>query len=208
MAGLESQRHLEGEMPAYPRNDEDFSKGGGKKFNSLMVKSRVNKSQNISADGGKSISQEDQEVEGEEDDASASSSRVSGTTSMGGGTVYDIINKAVNKDKYSLAWPKGWKKRLQYLFMMPLTHTQAITIPFPSKGHESYYPLTLLMAITWVWLFSYLICWFTYSVTKAFNLHFSIIPMFIYPFGISFRDIKKYTDFKLAMAQFKEDIPD
>jgi len=32
--------------------------------------------------------------------------------------------------------------------------------------------------------------------------------MFLYPFGISFRDIKKYTDFKEAMKQFKEDIPD
>ena len=42
----------------------------------------------------------------------------------------------------------------------------------------------------------------------AFNLHFSIIPMFIYPFGISFRDIKKYTDFKEAVKQIKTDIPD
>lgn len=153
------------------------------------------------------MSQEDEEVEGEEED-SVSTSRVSGGTSGASANVYDIINKALNKDKYSIAWPKGWKNRVVYLFKMPLTHSQAITIPFPSKGHESYYPLTLLMAILWIWLFSYLICWFTYSVTKAFDLHFSIIPMFIYPFGISLRDIKKFTDFKLAMAQFKEDIPD
>lgn len=169
---------------------------------------RTNKSANVSVGaGGKSLSQEDEEVEGEEED-SASTSRVSGGTSGASANVYDIINKALNKDKYSIAWPKGWKNRVAYLFKMPLTHSQAITIPFPSKGHESYYPLTLLMAILWIWLFSYLICWFTYSVTKAFDLHFSIIPMFIYPFGISLRDIKKFTDFKLAMAQFKEDIPD
>lgn len=126
MAGLESQRHLEGEMPAYPRNDEGFKKGGGgKKFNSLMVKTKANRSHNVSVGaGGKNVSQEDQDAEGEEeDDASASSSRVSGTTSTGGGTVYDIINRAVNKDKYSLAWPKGWKARVQYVFMIPLTHT-------------------------------------------------------------------------------------
>jgi len=169
---------------------------------------RANKSANVSVGAaGKSVSQEDEDVEGEEED-SVSTSRVSGGASGASANVYDIINKALNKDKYSIAWPKGWKNRLIYIFKMPLTHTQAITIPFPSKGHESYYPLTLLMAIVWIWLFSYLICWFTYSVTKAFNLHFSIIPMFIYPFGISLRDIKKFTDFKLAMAQFKEDIPD
>jgi hypothetical protein len=83
-----------------------------------------------------------------------------------------------------------------------------MTIPYPGKGSESYYPLTLTIAITWIWFYSYLICWFTYSVTKAFSLHFSIIPMFIYPFGISFRDLKKYTDFRAASDQFKQELPD
>jgi hypothetical protein len=92
--------------------------------------------------------------------------------------------------------------------LIPLTHSQYFSIPYPGKGSESYYPLTLALAITWIWMYSYLVCWFTYSVTKAFNLHFSIIPMFIYPFGISFRDIKKYSDFREAVKQFKEDIPD
>ena len=158
--------------------------------------------------GGKSLSQEDEGEDAGDEDESMSTSRVSNGTAGGSASVYDIINKAVNKDKYSIAWPRGWKNRIIYLFKLPLTHSQAITIPYPSKGHESYYPLTLTMAILWIWLFSYLICWFTYSVTKAFELHFSIIPMFIYPFGISLRDLKKFTDFKLAMAQFKEDIPD
>jgi hypothetical protein len=158
--------------------------------------------------GGKSLSQEDEGEDAGDEDESMSTSRASNGTAGGSASVYDIINKAVNKDKYSIAWPRGWKNRIIYLFKLPLTHSQAITIPYPSKGHESYYPLTLTMAILWIWLFSYLICWFTYSVTKAFELHFSIIPMFIYPFGISLRDLKKFTDFKLAMAQFKEDIPD
>ena len=68
--------------------------------------------------------------------------------------------------------------------------------------------MTLFLAIFWIWFYSYLVCWFTYSVSVAFNLHFSVIPMFIYPFGISLRDIKKYTDFKEAIKQFKEEIPD
>jgi hypothetical protein len=52
-----------------------------------------------------------------------STSRVSGGTSGASANVYDIINKALNKDKYSIAWPKGWKNRVVYLFKMPLTHT-------------------------------------------------------------------------------------
>lgn len=146
----------------------------------------------------------------EEDENDANSSRIS---AYSGGTIpassiYEIINKAVNKEKMSIAWPKPFLKRVQYIFLIPLTHSQFMTIPYPGKGSESYYPLTLTIAITWIWGYSYLVCWFTYSVTKAFNLHFSIIPMFLYPFGISFRDIKKYTDFQEAVKQFREDIPD
>jgi hypothetical protein len=84
---------------------------------------RANKSANVSIGaGGKSASQEDEDVEGEEED-SVSTSRVSGGTSGANANVYDIINKALNKDKYSIAWPKGWKNRLIYLFKMPLTHS-------------------------------------------------------------------------------------
>lgn len=37
MVGLDSNRHLEGELSAYPRNDDNFGKGG-KKFGSMMGK--------------------------------------------------------------------------------------------------------------------------------------------------------------------------
>jgi len=123
-------------------------------------------------------------------------------------TVYEMINRATNKEKYSIAWPNTIKEQIKYLITMPLTHTQAITIPYPGKGNESYYPLTLTLAIVWIWFYTYLICWFTYSVTVALDIRFGIIPMFLYPFGISFRDIKKYTDFKLATKKLKEDLPD
>lgn len=53
-----------------------------------------------------------------------------------------------------------------------------------------------------------MIVWWTYSVTQAFGLHFSIIPMILYPFGISIRDRKKFVDFKLALKVFKEELQD
>jgi hypothetical protein len=40
------------------------------------------------------------------------------------------------------------------------------------------------------------------------NLKFSIIPMFIYPLGVSIRDVKKFDDFKIALEVFKEELPD
>jgi hypothetical protein len=53
-----------------------------------------------------------------------------------------------------------------------------------------------------------MIVWWTYALTIAFGLHFSIIPMILYPFGISIRDRKKAEDFRLALKVFKEELKD
>jgi len=49
-------------------------------------------------------------------------------------------------------------------------------------------------------VYTFVIVWFTYDVTiMAFNKKFSIIPMFIYPFGVMLRDVKKFGDFEVAL---------
>ncbi len=68
----------------------------------------------------KSVEDEDEGADGN------SSSRFSGGTmsgTLGQSSVYDIINKAVNKEKLTIAMPKGFLKRVQYFFFMPLTHS-------------------------------------------------------------------------------------
>jgi hypothetical protein len=50
--------------------------------------------------------------------------------------------------------------------------------------------------------------WFTYDLTKAFSMPYSILPMFLYPFGISLRDKKKFDDFAIAISVFKQELPD
>lgn len=98
---------------------------------------------------------------------------------------------------------------LWYIFLMPLTHTQYITIPSPlSKRNDNYYPLTIFMSTIWIFVYAYIIVWFTYDVTIAMGLKFSIIPMLIYPFGVSIRDFKKFTDFNLAVSVFRAELPD
>lgn len=95
------------------------------------------------------------------------------------------------------------------MFKLPLTHTQFFTIPDPlSKRNENYYPVSILMSIIWVFLYTYVIVWFTYDVTVAIGLKFSIIPMFIYPFGVMLRDVKKFDDFRIAMERFQKELPD
>jgi hypothetical protein len=64
------------------------------------------------------------------------------------------------------------------------------------------------MSILWIFGYTYVITWFTYDISVSMNLKFSIIPMFIYPLGVSIRDVKKFDDFKIALEVFKEELPD
>jgi hypothetical protein len=75
-----------------------------------------------------------------------------------------------------------------------------------NAGKENFYPLTIFCSIVWIWFYTFLIVWWTYSLTIAFGLHYSIIPMILYPIGISIRDRKKFQDFKLALKLFKEEL--
>lgn len=123
--------------------------------------------------------------------------------------IYELINETINKEAAHIRCPPTFKGVLWYLFIMPLTHTQYITIPSPlSKRNDNYYPLTLFMSTLWIFAYAYVIVWFTYDVSVALELKFSIIPMFIYPLGVSIRDFKKFTDFKLALSVFNAELPD
>lgn len=44
----------------------------------------------------------------------------------------------------------------------------------------------------WIYFMTYFIVWWTYVVTVTYELHFSILPMVLYPFGIALRDQKKF----------------
>lgn len=76
------------------------------------------------------------------------------------------------------------------------------------EGQEQFYPMTLLLATVWIWGLSFLIVWWTYEITMAYNLHFSIMPMIIYPFGIVLRDLKKLDDMRVCLKVFKKECPD
>ena len=76
-----------------------------------------------------------------------------------------------------------------------------------AEGKEQYYPLTLFMATIYVWFYTYLIVWWTYMVTISYDLHFSILPMIIYPFGIVLRDLKKLDDMRICVSVFKQHCP-
>lgn len=112
--------------------------------------------------------------------------------------IYELINETINVDPQNIDMPRneGKKKWFWYFFYAPLTHLQYFTIPDPlSTRNSNFYPLSLFMSIIWIFLYAYIIVWFTYEISNKLIGRFSIIPMFIYPIGISFRDKKKFEDF-------------
>jgi hypothetical protein len=125
------------------------------------------------------------------------------------GIIYRLINETINKDKASIKVPKSKGGKVWYVFCMPLTHSQYITIPDPlSDRNDNYYPLTLFMSTLWIFGFAYVIVWFTYDLTLGLGWKFSYIPMFIYPIGVSVRDVKKFKDFLLTLERFREELTD
>lgn len=60
----------------------------------------------------------------DEDENDGNSSRYSAYSgTIPASSIYEIINKAVNKEKMTISWPKTFRKRLQYIFLIPLTHS-------------------------------------------------------------------------------------
>jgi Ca2+/Na+ antiporter len=122
-------------------------------------------------------------------------------------TIYDKINERVNK-KVTIAWPTTTTERIQYVLFAPLTLTQFFTIPnVMVPGRENFYPLTLFMSIVWIYLYTFVIVWWTYELSGAWGISRSIIPLILYPIGISIRDRKKLTDFYLVKI-FAEEMPE
>ena len=67
----------------------------------------------------------------------------------------------------------------------------------------------MVCSTVWIFAYTFIIVWFTFDVTEgALNSKFSLLPMFLYPFGVTFRDLKKFDDFKEALAVFKRELPD
>jgi hypothetical protein len=124
--------------------------------------------------------------------------------------IYGLILKMRKQEQVSpVEWPKSWPRRIWYILIAPLTHLQWVTIPNPMKeGNDNFYPISLFMATFWILIYSFIIVWFTFEVTQAFKMHFSILPMVLYPFGIALRDMQRFKHMEQALKEFGKSIKD
>jgi len=124
--------------------------------------------------------------------------------------VYNMIMDKFYKGENKIAWPKSVRSKVGYILLIPLTHLQWFTIPNPMRNRnkerdesrENLYPVTLFMAMLWIWFYSGIIVWFSFDLTVACNWKFNVLPMVLYPFGIALRDYKKKVNLEQAMKEF------
>ena len=190
-----------------PEELESFDVGSNNDKVSILSKQKqkVNESGNIGSIGPKNFNgseikneaeKEFDEFENDESDDGADK------------TIYDMINERVNK-RFTLKFPKGRFERIKYILTIPLSYPQYYTIPNPlNEGKQNFYPLTLFWSCAWIFGYTYMIVWFTYEISNAFGISMSIIPLIVYPLGISIRDRKKVQDYQQVKQLFKEKFPE
>ncbi|XP_028256820.1 sodium/potassium/calcium exchanger 2-like [Parambassis ranga] len=90
----------------------------------------------------------------------------------------------------SLAWPDTTRKRLTYLFILPIVFPLWLTLPdVRRESSERFFPITFIGAICWIAFFSYLMVWWAHQVGETFWITEEIMGLTILAAGTSIPDL-------------------
>ncbi|XP_071755268.1 sodium/potassium/calcium exchanger 2-like [Centroberyx gerrardi] len=90
----------------------------------------------------------------------------------------------------SLAWPDTTRKRLTYLFILPIVLPLWFTLPDVRRETSArFFPITFLGAISWIAFFSYLMVWWAHQVGETFWITEEIMGLTILAAGTSIPDL-------------------
>lgn len=109
----------------YPRNDDQFTRsqgGGASTLKMTSILKKRNKSQFDAVVEETENDKSDKQSVNEEEDTSSYKASLYSNGTLAPSTVYEIINKAINKEKLTITFPKKLSKRISYIFLIPLTH--------------------------------------------------------------------------------------
>uniref|UniRef100_A0A4W3IGJ9 Solute carrier family 24 member 2 n=1 Tax=Callorhinchus milii TaxID=7868 RepID=A0A4W3IGJ9_CALMI len=90
----------------------------------------------------------------------------------------------------SLAWPDTNRKRLAYLFVLPLIVPMWLTLPDVRKPKlQKFFPVTFFGSISWIAVFSYLMVWLAHQVGETIGITEEIMGLTILAAGTSIPDL-------------------
>uniref|UniRef100_A0A3Q4C0K0 Sodium/calcium exchanger membrane region domain-containing protein n=1 Tax=Mola mola TaxID=94237 RepID=A0A3Q4C0K0_MOLML len=90
----------------------------------------------------------------------------------------------------SLAWPDTFRKRITYLFILPIVLPLWLTLPDVRRETSArFFPVTFIGAICWIAFFSYLMVWWAHQVGETFWVTEEIMGLTILAAGTSIPDL-------------------
>jgi K+-dependent Na+/Ca+ exchanger-like protein len=92
----------------------------------------------------------------------------------------------------TLAFPKGTRQRISYVFLFPLNALLHLTIPDVNKdtGYgRRYFALTFTLSLVWIALFSYLMVWWATAVGDALGIPTQLMGVTFLAAGTSIPDL-------------------
>ncbi|KAM9315270.1 sodium/potassium/calcium exchanger 2-like [Pholidichthys leucotaenia] len=90
----------------------------------------------------------------------------------------------------SLEWPDTTRKRLTYLFILPIVLPLWLTLPdVRRETSKKFFPVTFLGSICWIAFFSYLMVWWAHQVGETFWITEEIMGLTILAAGTSIPDL-------------------
>uniref|UniRef100_UPI00358F8DA2 sodium/potassium/calcium exchanger 2-like isoform X2 n=1 Tax=Myxine glutinosa TaxID=7769 RepID=UPI00358F8DA2 len=116
---------------------------------------------------------------------------VDGVASNGNGNV-EIMTDENEEDEepLSLKWPDTCRKRITYLFILPIILPLWLTLPDMRKPKlKKFVAVTFLGSILWIGTFSYLMVWWAHQVGETIGITEEIMGLTILAAGTSIPDL-------------------
>lgn len=108
---------------------------------------------------------------------------VNHTTSMSGNNLNTLVEEAEDKESeeeeseeekeepLDLSWPDTCRARLFYIILAPILFPLSFSTPdVRSAKWKMFFPITFIMSIMWIAVFSYLMVWWTETLGRTFGL--------------------------------------
>uniref|UniRef100_A0A8C4NJQ2 Solute carrier family 24 member 2 n=1 Tax=Eptatretus burgeri TaxID=7764 RepID=A0A8C4NJQ2_EPTBU len=116
---------------------------------------------------------------------------VDGVASNGNGILEIMTDEEEEDEKpLTLEWPDTCRKRITYLFLLPLIFPLWLTLPDMRKPTlKKYVALTFFGSIIWIGAFSYLMVWWAHQVGETIGISEEIMGLTILAAGTSIPDL-------------------
>ncbi|CAH1795776.1 unnamed protein product, partial [Owenia fusiformis] len=102
----------------------------------------------------------------------------------------EIAELEEENEPLDMSWPEGWRKRVTYVLVAPLTFPMWLTLPDVRRPEkERWFPITFLGSIIWIMGFSYLMVWWATVIGDTIGINPEVMGITFLAAGTSIPDL-------------------